>query len=365
MLMEKNWEWGKEIYVAFIDLEKAFDAVPRAMLWEALEDEYYGIGQKLVRVIKSLYIKCQSKVRSTGGESDWFEVRSGVSQGGVISPLLFVLCMDRCMRKIGIMNEEELGITLAYADDVAVVTTEEEALQRALNRWNEILSEDGMKINKTKTEVMMLARNRREIEIEIEQVRLKTVCTFKYLGVTMNDTADPSKEIDSRIDIYSRNVGILYPLLKEPQIPPKVKVLIYSTILRPLLTYGSETWTMTTTTSSRIEAAEMRVLRLIKGVTRMDRMKSAAIREELNVELILKFVERQRLRWYGHLRRMEGNRFPARFYHWQPEGRRPVGRPKKRWREGVEAAVASRGHTLLMVEEEQLFLDRNAWRDCG
>ena len=78
---------GKRVYMVFIDLEKAFDTVPRSKLWEALKDLIYRASPSLIRDIKTLYKDCSSAVRSQGTEK-WFRVNSGVRQGGVPSPLL-------------------------------------------------------------------------------------------------------------------------------------------------------------------------------------------------------------------------------------------------------------------------------------
>ena len=143
-------------------------------------------------------------------------------------------------------------------------------------------------------------------------------------------------EIINRIAIYINSLSLLYPLLRDKYIPQKVKILIYKTILRPLLTYGSEAWVLTSKTRSKLQAAEMRALRLIYGVTRLDRRRNVDIQQELDVESILDFVERTQLRWYGHMMRMEDERNPKKYYEWQPEGRRPRGRPRMRWRQNVE-----------------------------
>lgn len=72
------------------------------------------------------------KVKCRGIDSEWFEVKSGVRQGGVMSPLLCVIYMDRCMKEICINEEREN--TFAYADDVALTTNNNRDLQEALNR---------------------------------------------------------------------------------------------------------------------------------------------------------------------------------------------------------------------------------------
>ncbi|XP_076038976.1 uncharacterized protein LOC143024096 [Oratosquilla oratoria] len=77
LLMEKDWEWNKDKYAVFIDMEKAFDRVPRKKLWEALGHEEYEIPGKLKRAIKSILHETMSKVRGRDMESEWFEVRTG------------------------------------------------------------------------------------------------------------------------------------------------------------------------------------------------------------------------------------------------------------------------------------------------
>ena len=119
-------------------------------------------------------------------------------------------------------------------------------------------------------------------------------------------------------------------MLKERTIPRQVKVTIYNTILRSILAYGSECWALTTKMRSKIQAAEMKVLRTIRGVTKIDKLRNKRIRSDLNVIPLLDFIEKGRLRWYGHIMRMDEGRIPRRYLWWRPQGKRPVGRPSSR-----------------------------------
>jgi len=93
--------------------------------------------------------------------------------------------------------------------------------------------------------------------------------------------------------------------LKDEFTPRKGKLIIYQSILKPILLYGAEVWSLTSKTESSLQAAEMRVLRTIVGVTRRDRIRNATIREKLRVIPLLEEVERMKLRWYGHIMRMD------------------------------------------------------------
>src|SRR5699024_6250922 len=102
-------------------------------------------------------------------------------------------------------------------------------------------------------------------------------------------------------------------------------------LFKSILTYGHESWILTERTRSRVQAAEMRFLRRIVGVTRMDRIRNVDIRTALGVEPLLLSVEKSQMRWYGHVLRMAPDRLPRMVYEAVPDGRRPVGRPRTRW----------------------------------
>ena len=66
MILEKSWEWGRDKFALFIDMEKALDRVNREALWETISDEYYSILPKLVRIIKNMYLVSSCKLRIPG-----------------------------------------------------------------------------------------------------------------------------------------------------------------------------------------------------------------------------------------------------------------------------------------------------------
>ncbi|XP_076039304.1 uncharacterized protein LOC143024391 [Oratosquilla oratoria] len=115
-------------------------------------------------------------------------------------------------------------------------------------------------------------------------------------------------------------------------------------------------------TTSRVQVAEVRVLRMICGVARKDRLRNETIRRELDVESIFNYVARTQLRWYGHVGRMEEDRTPRRWYHWVPNSGRPQGRSRKRWGQNVDEALRERGTSLDDVRAPETFLDRENWR---
>ena len=359
MLYEKNWEFNNKVYLAFIDLEKAFDRVPRNILWNILGKEEYEIPIKLIKAIKSTYVNSLCRVKTQTDNNEWFRVTTGVKQGSVLSPILFILFMDYCAK---LVMRKANGEIFGYADDLALISETEAELQRFLTVWDEELTTKGMKISREKTEVMILSKENENLNIRLGDQNLRQTDQFKYLGVMFGTENDMIVELNHRISKFNTTFNLLYPLLKDRHIPSSVKTVIYTSILRPILLYGYEAWTLTTKTRSKIQACEMKVLRLIRRVTRRDRLRNDDIREELGVESILKIIERGQLRWFGHVKRMEETRYPRKYYEWEPGGRRRKGRPRRRWRDNIKTYVEKRGSNLEDIDINRTYEDRNRWK---
>ena len=97
--------------------------------------------------------------------------------------------------------------------------------------------------------------------------------------------------------------------------------------------YGSENWTLTSSQRRRIEASELKLLRPLAGYTPHDHKTNDFIRRELKITGILDKMNEYRLNWRLHLQRMSQNRISLKSYRYRPQGRRTIGRPKKRWGE--------------------------------
>ena len=94
-LQEKYLAANKRLYMAFVDLEKAFDRVPRKVIWWALRK--LGVDEWIVHLVQGMYSNARSRVRVGEGYSEEFEVKVGVHQGSVLSPLLLgPLCWRPC-----------------------------------------------------------------------------------------------------------------------------------------------------------------------------------------------------------------------------------------------------------------------------
>ena len=117
LVIEKSWEYNRSLYIAFIDLQKAFDSVPRNKLWKCL-GEVYRLDGRLGAAIRSTYEPCFNNVRTGYKNDQWFGVTTGVKQGSVLSPLLFIAYLDTVIKNF----KERINITgdiMIFADDIA------------------------------------------------------------------------------------------------------------------------------------------------------------------------------------------------------------------------------------------------------
>ena len=337
-VLEGAWEFAQPVYMCFVDLEKAFDRVPRGALWGVLRE--YGVPGPLIRAVRSLYDRCQSLVRIAGSKSGSFPVRVGLRQGCPLSPILFITFMDRISRRSqGVEGIRFGGLRIAsllFADDVVLLASSGRDLQLSLDRFAAECEAAGMGISASKSEAMVLSRKRVECLLRVRGGVLPQVEEFKYLGILFTNEGRREREIDRRIGAASAVKRALYrSVVVKRELSQKAKLSIYRSIYVPTLIYGHELWVMTERTRSRIQAAEMGFLRRVAGLSLRDRVRSSVIREGLGVEPLLLHVERSQLRWLGHLFRMPPGRLPGEVFRARPTGGRPRGRPRTHWRDYV------------------------------
>ena len=297
----------KKLYRCFVDLEKALDRVPRKVMEWALRKK--GLVEVLVQAVMSLYEGSRTKVRVGSGTSDEFEVRVGVHQVSVLSPLIFAIVVDVVTKhaRAGLLNE------ILYADDLVLMSERLEDLRERFQRWRRALEGKGLKVNLGKTKMMVSGAEGETTSSKIdpcgvcgkrvgsnavcctrcmkwihgrcttmkkvtcssardfvcrkctdvgdgteEPVKIlfdevETVKGFCYLGDRLNASGGCETAVTPRLRIGWMKFRECGELLRGGRFSLRMKGVVYQSCVRSPMLYGSETW--------RLRESDMAILR--------------------------------------------------------------------------------------------------------
>ena len=240
---------NNSVFASFIDLKKCFDFIDRDMLLYKLL--LHRIDGKVYNSIRNIYTSATSCIRINNKLTDWFSCDSGVKQGCCLSPTLFAIFANDLVKEI---NDLDLGISVAeanvsilmYADDIVLVSNNEEKLQIMLNtlhdwckRWRVIIN-----TNKSKTVHFRRGRtSRTDKEFRVGENILETVAQYRYLGVIFDERNDFSANCEALAKGAGRALGSLISKIhnmKHFRFQSFEK--LYTACITPILEYSASVW---------------------------------------------------------------------------------------------------------------------------
>jgi hypothetical protein len=168
-----------------------------------------------------------------------------------------------------------------------------------------------------------------------QNIRIGNVATFKYLGIVLTKQNDVHDEVKSTLN----SGNACYHSVR--LISKNLKIKIYETVIMPVVLYGCETWSLTLREEHRLRVFENRELRRIFGPKKEE---DGSWRKLHNDELhslysspnIVRMIKSRRMRWAGHVARMREGRGVYRVLIGRSEGKRPLGRPRRRWEDNIK-----------------------------
>ncbi|CAH1247554.1 SSTR2 [Branchiostoma lanceolatum] len=384
-LQEKCREQNQPLYLAFVDLTKAFDLVSRSGLFRLLER--IGCPPKLLNIIRSFHDNMRSTVSFEGNTSESFPVLSGVKQGCVLAPTLFGIFFSLLLSYAFRSSDDGVYIhtrhdgklfnlarlraktktirvllrELLFADDAALASHSEQGLQRLLDCFSSTCHEFSLTISIKKTVVM--AQNAPSPPlITVNGSRLVVVEKFTYLGSTVTHNLSLDTEINTRI---GRAASVMSKLKlrvwENKNLSVQTKLRVYEACVLGTLLYGSETWTTYAAQEAKLNAFHMRCLRRILGITWMDRVTNSEVLRRSRSRSMYAILSERRLRWLGHVRRMDRDRIPKDLLYGQLEcGTRKKGRPHLRYKDACKRDF--RAAYIDIESWESIALSRTLWR---
>ncbi|XP_066903471.1 uncharacterized protein [Halyomorpha halys] len=167
----------------------------------------------------------------------------------------------------------------------------------------------------------------------------EVVGSFSYLGSIINENQDEEEEVRSRIYAGNRAYFSIIRLIKSKLVSRTTKFTLYKTLIRPIVTYGGGTWTLSNKNINlldRFERVNLRkILRPVCENGNWRRRKNGELFGLYKECSISSYIRIKRLKWFGHVMRMSEERVAHKLYSYVPDGVRHCGRPKGRWRDAV------------------------------
>ena len=414
-LQEKHLAANKRLYLAFVDLEKAFDRVPRNVLWWAMRS--LGVEEWAVRVVQGMYSNARSRVRVNGQYSKEFDVGVGVHQGSVLSPLLFIMVLEALSREFRTGTPWEL----LYADDLVIIADSLEECVAKLKVWKRGMESKGLRVNMAKTKFMVsglgldvltesgehpcavclkgVRQNSifcsscqkwvhgrtcsgivgrltpipnyvcprckgksRDIDgrpltkVTVDDVDLDVVPSFCYLGDMLSAGGGCDLAIKARCRSAWAKFKSLLPVLTSKHLALKTRGHLFSTCVRPVMLYGSETWAPTSSDLQRLRRNDRSMIRWICGVRPSDDVSPTTLHKRLGIREVSEVLSTGRLRWYGHVKRASS--CINSVTNLEVPGSRGRGRPRKAWSDCVKDDLKVRN--MVGVDPSV----REDWRAC-
>jgi len=171
------------------------------------------------------------------------------------------------------------------------------------------------------------------------------------------------KEIQRRNLAGNRTYFAAISLFRNRLLSRATKIILYKTLIRPVVSYGEEAWTLTKKEEQTVLIFEKKIFRRMYGPKcENGEWKSRTNRELEEIskgENIVKWIKVQRISWLGHLERMEEDRMPKKIFTQELVGTRRRGRPRKRWKEEVERDL----HVPGVRRWRDLEAHKKKWKD--
>ncbi|KAJ8706628.1 hypothetical protein PYW07_012706 [Mythimna separata] len=315
-VIQKTEDYNLPLCLAFVDYEKALDSIES---WAVLQSlQRCQIDYRYIEVLKCLYKNATMSVR----------------------------LQDQTSKPILLQRVNGEYIThLRFADDIVVMAETTEELSTMLGDLSRASERVGLKMNMDKTKVMVNIHVAPTcIPIKIGDSTLEVVDDYVYLGQTVKlGRCNFEKEINRRIRLGWTAFRKLHGIFSS-NLPQCLKTKVYDQCVLPVMTYGSETWSLTMGLIRRLKVTQRGMERAMLGVSLRDHMRNEDIRKRTKVTDIARSIAKLKWQWAGHIARRTDGRWGRKVLEWRPRtGRRSVGRPPTRWTDDLARVRESDG----------------------
>lgn len=250
--------------INYLDCEKAFDRVPHQRLFMKLEA--VGLDGNILGWIKGFLTERYHRVNIRSAKSDWLPVESGVPQGSVLGPVLFLVYINDLCQNL------ESTASL-FADDAKIYRTirteaDVEALQRDMKRLDDWSDKWLLSFNVGKCKTMHIGHNNQQADYQLKGNTLQKTTQEKDLGIIVSNNLKSSEHVatvaakaNSRLGVIKRNFSVL---TKEILVP------LYLSLVRPIMDYAAQSWSPYLKKDIQVlEKVQRRATKLVPDLTQL------------------------------------------------------------------------------------------------
>ena len=325
---------GGKVYACFIDFRKAFDTVWHDGLFHKLQQ--IGIKGNFLETLRNIYKNTQCAIKINGKLTQFFPCKKGVRQGDPLSPSLFNIFLNDLFDHLRegncdpvTLNNIDFINALAYADDIVLLSTSKEGLQKSLDITEKFCQTWRLRINRSKTKTMVFSRGNQKIKtsFHVNGEALENVKEFKYLGITIHKKSCSFMPTMKHFRLKAtRALYMLRSKINLTNLPIKVALKLFDAIIKPILLYGSEVWEPFLNQDelkwdqNDIERTYHQFLKQILGVNRST--STMMVRGELNKHSLQEEILRRNINYARYIHQKTNNPYVQQAFNY--ERRRPT-----------------------------------------
>ena len=314
--IENHRKENKDLYICYIDIEKAYDKVDREVLFKVLEK--VGLPVKVINIIRSLYRDTKALYSLGEFETDWVDIKNGVRQGCVLSPTLFNLYTEELAVRIKQSNmgvrigEDKLGL-LMYADDMVILAESTGELQNILEIVESYGKDYNIKYSTDKTQVMTISSvQNTEIAVSLAGNRVKNTDKYKYLG--LNITKNGATNIKTDKLFKARQwLGRLASMAKFRSNKYEMIRGLWKTAGVPAVMYGAGVISWTKEELNKLETIQNDIGRVALGATRI--VGAESIRGEVGWSTFEERIMKSSVIYKKRIENMKDGRIVKKIYN--------------------------------------------------
>ena len=350
----------KKLFVGFIDFSRCFDTIPRAELFSKLINA--GVDGKFIRVVRNIYNNIKSCIQLNSQKSSFYTPNCGILQGESLSPLLFSFYLNDLNNYLS--NSQNEGVTVNYsdedstlylqilvmlfADDTIILAQSPESFQKSLDDFQDYCTQWKLKINTTKTKVIIFGSNRRSwpnYNFNLGGSNLEIVEKYKYLGIYFTPNGNFKTAITHLSEQANKAMHLLYKRITNLHLPIDLQLKLFDHTIIPILTYSCEVWGF----DPNAEILEKTHLAFLRKITKARKSTPAyMLYGELNRYPIKLIIQSRMINYWNRLVVENQNKYSSFAYRAMT-----FGTTQFKWLECIRTIFNTTGKTYILENQFQ------------